>query len=180
MEGEVDNISLKKRALLLAMSTKGTSGVVDRLRVAPSTKMGDKEIKAHLADAITSEKTLAGLDINAEVDDGVVDLEGTVGSLSHKRLCGVFAWWVPGSRDVINSLEVSPAEEDSDDEITDAVRIALDKDKLVEASTIKVATKDWMVTLAGTVASEPEKQIAENDAWYVWGVNEVDNRLIVT
>ncbi|HXJ34045.1 MAG TPA: hypothetical protein VMS22_08385 [Candidatus Eisenbacteria bacterium] len=38
----------------------------------------------------------------------------------------LLGWWVPGSRDVVNDLEVVPFQADSDDEITDAVRSALD------------------------------------------------------
>ena len=38
------------------------------------------------------------------VEDGIVTLDGEVPSLTHKRLAGVFAWWVPGSRDVINGM----------------------------------------------------------------------------
>lgn len=179
MEGMVEGVADKKRALLLAMGMEGTSGVVDRLRVRPAKHMTDKEIHSHLMDALSEEPTMNLRDISMEVRDGVVDIEGIVGSLSHKRLCGAFAWWVPGSTDVINSLEVDPPEEDTDDEISDALRIVLEKDRLVDASSINIFTKNWTVTLNGAVKSEAEKDAAEADAWYVWGVNEVVNRLKV-
>src|SRR3990167_5898595 len=121
MEGVVDRIALKKRALLIAMGIPGTSGVVDRLRVKPAKEMGDKEIKNHICDAFLEEQTLNSIKFDVEVNNGIVDIEGAVPSLSHKRLAGVLAWWVPGTQDVINSLEVNPPEEDSDDEIKDAV-----------------------------------------------------------
>ncbi|MBI3398941.1 MAG: BON domain-containing protein [Deltaproteobacteria bacterium] len=179
MEGVVERIAHKKRALLITMSIPGISGVIDRLRVRPAKEMGDKEIKNHIHDAFAEEPTLNNIPIEVEVNNGVVDIEGTVSSLSHKRLAGVLAWWVPGSTDVINSLEVVPPEEDSDDEITDAVMLALEKDKLVNHSSIKVTTQNYVVTLTGIAHSEPEKNAAEDDAWYIWGVNEVVNRLKV-
>lgn len=179
MEGVVDRISHKKKALLIAMGISGTSGVIDRLKVKPATEMGDKEIKNHIYDAFFEEQTLRDITIEVDVNNGIVDIEGTVPSLSHKRLAGVLAWWVPGSQDVINSLEVNPPEEDSDDEVTDAVILALEKDKLVNHSNIKVTTQNYVVTLDGIVHSEPEKNAAEDDAWYVWGVNEVVSRLKV-
>src|SRR3989338_4313930 len=120
IDGTVDTIALKKKALLVAMETEGVAGVVDRLRVRPSMRMTDAEIKKHFLDAVDSEPVFAGLKIKAEVANGVVDIEGAVPSLTHKRLAGVFAWWVPGSLDVINSLEVAPPEEDNGDEIKDA------------------------------------------------------------
>ncbi|MBI5048860.1 MAG: BON domain-containing protein [Deltaproteobacteria bacterium] len=179
MEGTIDRIAHKKKALLIAMSIPGTSGVIDRLKVKPAKEMGDKEIKNHICDAFLEEPTLRDITIEVDVNNGIVDLEGAVPSLSHKRLAGVFAWWVPGSVDVINSLEVSPPEDDSDDEITEAVVLALEKDTLVNHSNIKVATQNYVVTLNGIVHSEPAKNAAEDDAWYVWGVNEVINRLKV-
>lgn len=179
IEGAVDKIAHKKRGLLIAMGISGTSGVVDRLRVKPATEMGDKEIKNHIYDAFLEEQTLNSIKFDVEVNNGIVDIEGTVPSLSHKRLAGVLAWWVPGTQDIINSLEVNPPEEDSDDEITDAVVLALEKDKLVNHSSIKVLTKNWVVTLEGAVQSEAAKNAAEDDAWYVWGVNGVVSRLKV-
>ncbi|MBI5559747.1 MAG: BON domain-containing protein [Deltaproteobacteria bacterium] len=179
IEGTVERVADKKRALLLAMGIEGTSGVIDRLKVKPAKTMSDKEIYSHLVNAISEEPTLASSDIKIEVRDAVVDIEGGVGSLSHKRLMGVFAWWVPGSMEVINSLEVEPPEEDSDDEISDALRVVMEKDLLVDESTIRVSTKNWVVTLSGTVRKESEKEAAENDAWYVWGVNGVVNNIVV-
>ncbi|MBI5599512.1 MAG: BON domain-containing protein [Deltaproteobacteria bacterium] len=177
MDGTVEKIAHKKRALLLAMGMEGTSGVIDRLRVRPSKHMTDREIYNHLVHAINGEPALVGADIKVEVKDGAADIEGTVGSLSAKRLAGVLAWWVPGTADVINSLEVLPPEEDSPDEINDALRIVFEKDSLVDASSIKVSTNGWVVTLSGTVKSHSGKEAAEDDAWYVWGVNDVVNNI---
>ena len=179
IEGTVDGIAPKKRALLMAMSLEGVTGVVDRLKVAQSSAMTDTEVRQHALRAISEEPTLNALDITVEVTEGVVDLEGTVPSLTHKRLAGVLAWLVPGSMDVINSLEVDPPEDDNEDEICDAVKLVLEKDRLVDAFKVRVAARDWVVTLDGTVSSEGEKAAAEKDAWYVWGVNEVKNNLSV-
>lgn len=179
MEGTVENIAQKKGALLAAMGVSDAAGVIDRLRVKPSVPMGDKEIKKYLLDAFDEESAIDANKIEIDVQDGIVDIEGEVPSLSHKRLAGVFAWWVPGSIDVINSLEVIPPEEDCDDEITDAVKLVLEKDRFVHEGNISVSTKNYRVTLDGIVSSEEEKRLAENDALYVWGVNEVESKLKV-
>jgi osmotically-inducible protein OsmY len=47
-----------------------------------------------------------GGSIVVEVKDGVVTLNGEVPSLTHKRLAGVLAWWVPGVKSVVNRVEV--------------------------------------------------------------------------
>lgn len=48
-------------------------------------------------------------EIRIRVTQGVVELSGTVWSLSHRRLAEVLAWWVPGSIDVRNALRVERA-----------------------------------------------------------------------
>jgi osmotically-inducible protein OsmY len=120
-----------------------------------------------------------GMALQQGRDEGVALLEGQAPSLSHKRLAGALAWWVPGSRDVLNCLEVVPPEDDNDDEITDAVKIVLDKDPFVDEVQVLVSTRDRVVTLEGAVRSEGEKDMAEFDAWFIFGVDKVINNLQV-
>lgn len=201
LEGEAENIAAKKLALELAGAAVSNARIVDRLRVAPVERMGDAEIRDRVCKTLIQEPGLdactirarltdemeilrrsvmepAG-DIRVEVEDGVVILNGWVPSLSHKRLAGVLAWWVPSSRDVINGLEETPTEEDNDDEITDAVRLILEKDPFVDAGRIRISSRNCIVTLEGLVSTERVKEMAEYDAWYVFGVDKVVNQLVV-
>ncbi len=205
LEGETESIAAKKLALELAAAVHGVSRIVDRLRVRPAERMSDAVISERIRDALmgepafescsirirTKEQVIAFTepasvpsgdirlsgDIVVEVEDGVVFLNGSVPSLSHKRLAGVLAWWVPGSRDVINGLEEVPPEEDNDEEVTDAVRLALEKDPFVNADRIRVSTRNYVVTLEGCVLNKEVKDMAEFDAWYVFGVDRVVNKL---
>lgn len=121
-----------------------------------------------------------GLSIDVSVTrDGIVHLDGKVHSLTQKRLAEVHAWWVPGSVDVINNLEVNPHEKDSDDEINDTVKLVFERDKLVRDSNILVKVKDSVVTLTGLVKSTAAKDAAEQDLWYISGVRNVINKLEV-
>ena len=97
-----------------------------------------------------------------------------------KRLAGLLAWWVPGTRDVVNGIEVKPYEDDSDDEITDAVTMALEKDRLVTHDSIGVSTRNSVVTLEGVVPNRYQAEMAEADAWYIFGVDRVINHLRAT
>lgn len=201
LAGEVEDIAAKKLVLLAAAEIHGVERVVDRLRVTPAEKMGDAEIRDHVCKVLLEESALercfiqgiaegrvetvrevmaepAG-SIVVEVADGVVTLNGNVPSLTHKRLAGVLAWWVPGSRDVINGLEEVPPEEDNDDELVDAVRLVLKKDPFVNATKVRVRSEDWVVTLEGLVPNETMKQMAERDAWYVLGVKKVLDKIEV-
>jgi osmotically-inducible protein OsmY len=200
LSAELDDVAAKKLALELAGAVPGVTGIVDRLRVTPAEPMEDGDIRDHVCDALLQEPAFADCTIKAlikgeletvrdapnaagvievEVEGGVVTFNGQAGSLSHKRLAGVLAWWVPGSRDVVNGLEVVPPMEDNDDEVVDAVRLALEKDPFVNASQIRVSCRDYVVTLAGEVPREKERDMAEADAWYVFRVNRVANNIIV-
>jgi len=200
LEGELENIAAKKLALEHAAAVGGVIGIVDRLRTKPAIPMGDGEIRDRVRDALLEESAInnCGIrmmnggrreilresqaatprcSIDVMVDDGVVTLDGQVSSLSHKRLAGVLAWWVPGSRDVVNGLEVAPIQEDSDDEIAEAVKLVLEKDPLINAYRIRVTVNAAVVTLEGLVVNNAESEMAEMDAWYVFGVDRVVNRL---
>ncbi len=201
LEGEVESVAAKRIALERAGAIPGPRGVVDRLKVAPARPMGDGEIRDAVRDALVGELALSQCAIairdarvlktvreavkdspyliEIAVDDATVTLDGRVRSLEQKRLAGVLAWWVPGTRDVVNGLEVFPEQEDNDGEITDAVRAVLEKDKLVDAGQIRVSTRNAVVTLEGLVIDERQREMAEADAWYVFGVNDVMNRLEV-
>jgi osmotically-inducible protein OsmY len=199
LEGTVKNVAAKKLGLELAAATPGVCAIVDRLRVAPSATMTDDEICDHVRNALLQEPAMLNCAIRVRakgrvenvraamaeppgfieiaVEDGNVLLEGQAPSLSHKRLAGVLAWWVPGSANVLNCIEVTPPEEDNDDEITDATRIALEKDPFVNADQIRVTTRNRVVTMEGVAPNEDEKEMAEFDAWYVFGVDKVINKI---
>ena len=200
IEGEVADVAAKKLALERAAAIPGVSAIVDRLRVAPSQRMGDDEIRDHVRDALLEEPALATCTIEVRdkgqtlsvralepasgkitvaVAEGVVTLDGDVPGLAQKRLVGVLAWWVPGSRDVVNGLGVTPPEPDDDGQMTDGVRLALEKDPFVNADQIKVSTHDGIVTLQGIVRTPSEREMAEFDAWYVFGVDKVKNYIEV-
>jgi osmotically-inducible protein OsmY len=201
-EGEVSSVAAKKLALERLAALPEVTGIVDRLHVQPAERMGDGRIGDLVRDALLQEPAFAELTILEEraaghvetvrvpptgsrgeirylVEDGIVTLSGEVPGLGRKRLAGVLAWWVPGSRDVVNGLAVVPPEEDNDGEMTDAVRIVLEKDPFVNASQIRVASRDRVVTLEGLVAAEAERDMAEYDAWSVFGVDRVLNDIAV-
>lgn len=201
LEGEVEHIAAKKLSMELAAAVRGVSGIVDRLHVAPATHMGDGAILDAVRDALLQESTLRHCTIQlirkgeletvrditenphgviqVSVTDGVVLLDDHVTGLTQKRMAGVLAWWVPGSRDVINGMEVVPDQPDSDEELAKAIRIVLKKDPLVHEDRVRVSARQSVVTLDGDVPSAPQKEMAEFDAWYVFGVDKVVNRLEV-
>ena len=201
LEGEVADVAAKRLALQLAASVQGVSNVVDRLRVAPGERRGDGAVRDSAARLLLDQPELRGCSLNVRtnekievlrrvrddaageiqlsVTDGVVVLEGTVISQSHRRFAGALAWWIPGRRDVINALEVRPAYEDRDDEISEVMRLVLEADPEVDADQIRTNCNGKVVFLDGAVPSEQQKHRAELDAWSLLSIRGVVNRLEV-
>ncbi len=149
LEGDVESLAAKKLALELAAAAAG-------IRDAGEGRGGGIEVA---------------------VADGVATLEGTVISLSHKRVAGVLAWWTPGCRDVVNSLAVVPGEEDGDAEVVEALRLVLEMDPLVPSDQVTVSCRNFVVTLDGCVGTDAERRQAERDAWALFAVDKVINRI---
>ena len=61
--------------------------------------------------------------------------------------------------------------------MTDALHLVLEKDPFINADQIRITSKDGTVILEGLVSNETESEMAEHDAWYVFGVDKVVNRL---
>lgn len=201
LAGEVPSVAAKKLALERVAALGGIAGIVDRLHVQAATRMTDKEIRVHLRDMLIEDLSFRELEIreadadglrlvrgaptgargniDTEVQDGVVTLNGRVPGLSSKRLAGVMAWWVPGVRDVVNGIAVEPPEDDGPDMIAEAVRVVLEKDPFVNASQIRVGVLGTTVRLLGLVPSEIEKDAAERDAWCIFAVDKVINEIQV-
>ena len=202
LEGEVADVAAKKLALALAASVRGVRGVIDRVRVAPGERRGDGAVRDSAARLLleqpelrrcslnlrTNEKMVvlrrverdAIGDIEISVTDGVILLEGHVISQSHLRYAGALAWWTPGRRDVINALEVRPAYEDRDDEVVEVMRLVLEADPELDADQIRTNCSDKVVILEGSVPSEDQKRRAELDAWSLFAIKGVVNRLQVS
>ena len=202
LEGEVADVAAKRLALQLAASVQGVSNVVDRLRVTPGERRGDGAVRDSAARLLLDQPELRGCSLNVRsnekievlrrvsddaageiqlsVTDGVVVLEGTVISQSHRRFAGALAWWIPGRRDVVNALEVRPAYEDRDDEISEVMRLVLEADPEVDADQIRTNCNGKVVFLDGAVPNEHQKRRAELDAWSLLSIRGVVNRLDVS
>jgi len=201
LEGEVESIAEKRAAVdaaIRVLHDKRESIIDDRLEIKPAHAKEDLEMRDEAARLVGGEPSFRDYSLVVEaagesetvhdagsgapqirvaIRNARVTLTGRVGSLSHKRLAEVLAWWVDGCRFVENRLKVDPPEEDTDDEITDLVRIVLEKDPLVHADQLFVGTAGGVVVMSGSVASREEKKLAILDAWYVPGVADVVDRV---
>jgi osmotically-inducible protein OsmY len=205
VSGDVPDVISKKRLLQLTGIHSESERLVDQLRVVATPPVADGELRTRvcerLAQAVDFRNCVicarvkgqlevlrgtmdeAGNDgsgvIEITVKDGVVTLTGQVISLSHRRLASVLAWWVGGCRDVVNLLELASPEADSDDEMSDVLRLVLESDPFVRAEQITIQVDNHQITLAGWVATDAERRQAEQDAWCLDARGGVVNRIQV-
>lgn len=201
LKGSLANIMAKKVALLTAQQVTRGRNVVDQLRIVPAEHKEDAELREEVIKVLLEESALTECSLQVQenknlttirqvskepgglikigVQQGAVTLTGHVISLSHSRLAEVLTWWTSGCEIVDNQLDVIPEEEDTDDEICDAVRIVLEKDPVVPAIQLVVTVKNGIVTLDGLVANQEEKKFAVFDVWYLSGVKDVIDQIKV-
>jgi hypothetical protein len=197
VKGEVPDIFVKRRALRRVKSEQQPSSatsIIDRVLVSPSVSMDDHSMLSHIRDAlldcvafrecmlrvahrghtvVAQDPVQKRGDIEATIEEGVVTLGGHLPSLVHRRLAGVLTWWVPGTRDVRNQIQVVPPEEDSDEQIREAVTVVLEKEPLVDGSRIGVNVDRAVVTLGGLLRSDTQRLVAMRDALFTDGVEDV-------
>lgn len=194
LSGTLPDIRAKRHVVHVARMVAVGMDIIDHLNVA-SVVHEEGTLRSEVIRALSTEPVFSELAlrlrrdgdleilregmgealIEIQVTAGTVELRGQVESLSHRRLAEVLCWWSLGCERVDNLLEVIPSEADNDDEVSDALRMAMEKDPLVHAEQISIEVHDGTVTLHGYVPSQEEKRLAELDAWYIPGVHEVVN-----
>src|SRR5579872_1105385 len=174
--------------------------------VTPVVPSGDKQIRAQVREMFGKDPDFAGLQwrediagsagqpdyrrvaapgenaiggIDVAIKDGVVILNGMVPTLARERVAGAMCWWVPGVHDVINGISVDPPEEDGPDQIEEGVRAMLERNPAIDVAQVRIGVRDTVGPLTGLVHSEAMREMAENDAWAVFGVDDVANKITV-
>jgi osmotically-inducible protein OsmY len=190
LRGLVESRAEKILAGQVAKAVKGLKRLNNKIEVKLVTDRSNaetkKDIEGRLKWNVFVDKNL----IDVSVADGVVILEGTVGSAAEKTQAIQDAW-VAGVRSVdAAGLKVEWWAQDDmrkeqpfvpkpDKEIEQAVEDALLYDPRVSSFKVDVEVDFGVVTLSGVVDSLIAKQSAEKDARYTDGVHWVENRLKV-
>lgn len=202
LQGNVENVASKRLAARIAGDLASDEHpVADALEVVPAAARADGDlldaftrallelaelkpltIRRRHRDQLETLRTAPASETPGEIEfgvsQGVVELAGTVPSLSHRRVVEVLAWWLGGCRNVVNQLRVEPPERDGDDELAEAVQLVLEIDpSLPKSQPLGVEVAMGVVTLRGALPDAARRQRAEHDAWCVDGVREVRNEI---
>jgi len=188
LEGEVESWQEKTLAEKVAISVSGVTGANNDIAIAIAEARTDGEIREDVEAALRWDALVDAALVDVAVNDGVVTLDGSVGSLSEKSRAQTEAW-VAGVTDVnASELDVEPwADNDiiatdpqvlmSDSEIEDAVMSNLALDPRVLSFEVSPTVDDAVVTLRGTVDNLTAKRTAARIARTTAGVQRVKNRI---
>jgi osmotically-inducible protein OsmY len=142
--------------------------------------MSNATVQLAVKEELMRDPKIDASQIAVSADDGVVTLEGTVGSPRQKIEAGRDAKRIYGVCEVTNNLEVRilAGDRKGDAELRGAVLQALRLDSLVP-STIDATVKDGMVTLTGQANWHFERDEAEFVAGNVPGVTGVTSEIVL-
>jgi osmotically-inducible protein OsmY len=144
----------------------------------------DRSSGRHVSDEDITKQVVAAIDklafvresqpqIEVFVADGIVTVKGIAISEVIRKAVLWAASTAPGVKEVVDSLH-------TDTELRFAVGRALTTDPALAERRIFVSAYQGVITLAGQVASDEERQAAEKAAAQTEGVRSVTTNLMVT
>jgi len=190
LTGAVDSWQERELAETVARGVTGVRGVTNDVTILGAIDRLDSEIQAEVESALRWNVLVDDGLIEVSVTDGVVHLDGTVGSAAEKRQARTTAW-VSGVVEVDDDkLEVARWARDddlrstryvdvSDSEIEDALNDALVIDPRVRYFNVDPSVVNGVVTLRGVVGDLKARHAAEQVARNTVGTTAVRNHLKV-
>lgn len=162
LEGTVNSWREKRLAEQKAKSIRGVKGVENDLEIVYDAERTDADIRKDVETVLRWDAWLHGADLDVAVNDGKVELLGSVASAMQRRRAQADAWvkgvtavsvnGVTVASEGTDSVPLSKPLPDADDEsVAKAVRRAFSLDPRIDAETIEIYAKDGVVTLDGRV-----------------------------
>lgn len=195
LTGVVETFGEKALAGVIARSLDGVDEVDNRLRVDPelvvvtvtpsrafAQNVQDATVAANVDAMLLWNQYTDGFDIDVTADGGVVTLTGTADTEGARNRATQIALGVDGVDTVVNRMDVDPdamvADNDvdpvDDEWIEDTLQHVYLFSTAVNSGTIDAEASKGDVTLAGTVDSALEREVAIQLAQDLRGVQRVD------
>jgi osmotically-inducible protein OsmY len=172
LAGSIDNMLGRDQAARIAEGVRGVRSVVNRIEVLCVVRP-DSEIRRDVLTALGRDPATEAYEIVVVVEEGMVEISGSVESWAEREIASKVVKGVRGVRGLENRLEIEYEGMRTDEEIAGEIRRRLDLDPQLYGGLVEVEVNGGRVALGGVVGSAAQKALAERDAW-VTGVTEVD------
>jgi osmotically-inducible protein OsmY len=139
----------------------------------------DTDVALAVRRALEWDVTVPEKEIRSTVSRGVVTLEGTVRTGAQRIDAERAVERLAGVKEVVNRIEVNPAEEADPVALRGAVENALERHAAREASQIDIAVSDGIVTVRGQVEGMREREAVLGAIRGTRGVRTVADQLQV-
>jgi osmotically-inducible protein OsmY len=144
------------------------------------TSIDDADLRADVEDELIWDPAVPSTNVGISVTDHTVTLSGSVRSLSERFAAVRAAERVKGVHALVDEIVVAgaPGSEGSDEEVARAVEHVLESSSIVP-STVKATVRDGVVTLAGSVEFQYQRDAASRTVRDVKGVTVMHNDITV-
>ena len=178
LSGIVDTYAKKMAAERAAQRVMGVKVVALDMdvKVSQGRIKTDSEIALAIKNALTWHSAVNEDMIEIKVENAWVFLDGTVQWDYEKKAAENAIHDLIGIRGITNRIVIDPKMLDAV-EIKKQISSAFHRSATIDSASIKVDTSVNKVTLSGKVRSWREKKDAEDVAWSLPGVLDVDNRI---
>ncbi|MEA2071699.1 MAG: BON domain-containing protein [Asgard group archaeon] len=183
LKGSVPSYNAREAAVLDAWETPGVSAVHNEIEIEyPTTYTvpSDDDIKTKIKNQFDWNPTIDEEKIDIAVENGIVELTGTVDSYWKKIRTKEIASETYGISDIENKLSVVPTDSILDKVIAEDIVEALDRNLLINAEDIDVKVKDGKATLTCSVNNWSQYRAVLNTAERTAGVVDIDDNVIIT
>ncbi|HVZ05764.1 BON domain-containing protein [Hyphomicrobium sp.] len=180
LSGHVSNYAEKVAAQHAVQRIKGVRAIAQEIEVRypGEKKTADDEIAKRALNVLKWDAVIPEDMVKVTVQKGWVLLTGEVDWQFQKKAAEDAIRKLSGVTGVSNSITIKPRVSASD--IKKKIEAALARNAHVEARAIRVNVSDGnKVRLEGAVDSWDDRDIVENAAWSVPGVQSVDDRLAI-
>jgi osmotically-inducible protein OsmY len=165
-------------AVRAAKRVRGVHAIADEIVVELSGPPGhtDHDIAEFAEHAMRLNVSVPNA-VRATVRNGLVILDGIVDWDFQRRAAEHAVECINGVRNVINDIELKQATPVND--VHDRIAAALRRSADIDARDVHVTSDVGHVTLAGSVSSWAERELAERTAWSARGVTKVTDELVL-
>ena len=179
LTGSIANYWQKKEVERVVKRVGGVKAVAEELtiKLPGSAARSDADIAQSVLSGLRFNVAVPTNRVQATVEDGWVTLEGEVEWQYQKSAAENAIKYLMGVKGVTNSIGIKPKVSVAD--VKAKIEDAFARRAQLDASQIKVESRDSKVILRGTVHSWDEKDQAEQAAWAAPGVTKVENNVAV-
>lgn len=179
LSGFVESYAEKLAAEEAARRVAGVRALTEQIKVRllDGTAVSDHEIARQILSSLAWDASIPDDTIAVKVENGLVTLSGTVDwHFQAKAACNAAAA-IKGVTGVVNLIKLRRATTPAD--VCGRIRQALSRSGEIDDAAVSVTVDGHNVTLGGRVKSWHERTAAENIAWSVPGVRNVDDKIVV-